>query len=396
MRPKGRVNLPLPFSEKLKHVKLAIMQNNEALSLEWQKIYAQRRERLRRELASQGLDAILVSHAANRFYLSGFELSDPQCNESAGRLLVCADGSDWLATDSRYRDAALRLWPEERLFIYGAAQAEDLARLMRQNGARIGIEANALSLAFWRKLGECLRQIPVLVSTEGIVERLREIKDEYEIAAMRASFALNHKLMAWVREGLEAGEFYGLSETELSWQIERFFRENGAQGLAFANIAAIGPNSALPHAVPGQNRIEKGRPLLIDVGCRVQDYCSDQTRTLWAGETPSAQFARTYELVRQAQEAAIAIIKPGLPLAEAYAAAREVFVRAGQAQYFTHGLGHGVGLETHEAPSLSPRAKGILAPGMTVTVEPGLYYPEWGGVRLEYTLLITKTGAEIL
>lgn len=366
-----------------------------AMPHEARAMYARRRDRLRRLMAARGLDALLVSRAANRFYLSGFELHDPQCNESAGRLVITADGGDWLATDSRYTEAAARLWDRERVFSYGGDAAGDLARLLRRCGARAGFEAQGVSHAFARELAARAGRFPSLEAADGLVERLRRIKEPEEIAAMERSFALNHRLMRHVEEGLARGDWRGREERELAWEIERFFRENGAEGLAFASIVAAGPNGALPHAVPGAARIPAEGPVLVDVGCRVDGYCSDQTRTFWAGDAPGPEFSRALALVRAAQAEALAVMRPGLPLADAYAAARAVFARAGVEDSFTHGLGHGVGLETHEAPSLSPRASGALEPGMTVTVEPGLYYPRWGGVRWEHTVLVTEDGVRV-
>ena len=357
--------------------------------------YAARRDRLRALMAERGLDALLVSRAANRFYLSGFELHDPQCNESAGSLIITAAGRDWLATDARYTDAAARLWDGDRIFRYGADMARDLAGLLRRSGARAGFEARGVSCAFARELAAACGRFPALMAADGLVERLREVKDADEVAAMEKSFALNHRLLRHVEEGLARGDWRDREERELAWEVERFFRENGAEGLAFASIVAAGPNGALPHAIPGPARIPAEGPVLVDVGCRVDAYCSDQTRTFWAGDAPSREFSRALALVREAQAGAIAVMKPGVAFADVYAAALEVFSAAGVARHFTHGLGHGVGLETHEAPSLSPRATGTLLPGMTVTVEPGLYYPEWGGVRWEHTVLVTGEGVRI-
>lgn len=356
-----------------------------------QAIYAARRDRLRRAMRARGLDALLVSQAPNRFYLSGFELHDPQCNESAGRLVITADGRDWLATDARYLDAAARLWDRDNIFIYGADAAGDLLGLLRRCGGRAGLEARGVSLAFARALSR-YGSGPRLEAADGLVEDLRRIKEPCEIAALERSFALNHKLLHWVEGQLTPGK----TESELSWAIERFFRENGASELAFANIVAVGRNAALPHAIPGQDAVTENCPVLVDVGCRVDGYCSDQTRTFWVGDAPAPEFRRAMSLVREAQEAALEKMRPGLPLAKAYALARAVFEKAGVADAFTHGLGHGVGLETHEAPSLSPRAEGVLEPGMTVTVEPGLYYPAWGGVRWEYTVLVEEDGVRVL
>lgn len=354
-------------------------------------IYTQRREKVRRRLRAWGVDALLVRQAANRFYLSGFELHDPQYNESAGCLCITQDGRDWLATDARYKDAALRLWDAERLFLYRGDGADDLGRLLRTCGVRIGLETQGITLAFARRLTKAAPCL-FLEAADGLVEELRCLKEPCEITALEASFALNHRLLDWVGGELRPGR----SEAELSWAIERFFREHGASELAFASIVAVGRNAALPHAIPGPDVITENCPVLVDVGCRVESYCSDQTRTFWVGDAPMDAFHRALEITQKAQDAALRHMRPGIPLAQAYAVARDVFVEAGVAEAFTHGLGHGVGLETHEAPTLSPRAQGVLKAGMVVTVEPGLYFPPWGGVRWEHTVLVEEDGVRIL
>lgn len=359
-------------------------------------VHAARRERLRRLMAARGLDALLVSAPANRYYLSGFELHDPQCDESAGRLVITAGGDDWLATDSRYTDAASRLWEQERVFVYGGDAARDLASLLRRAGSRVGFESRGVSAAFARDLAARTRGFPCLEAADGLVEELRVIKDAAEIAALERSFALNHRLLGHVEALLASGAWQGRTERELAWEVERFFRENGADELAFASIVACGVNAALPHAIPGEARVPAQGVVLTDVGCRVAGYCSDQTRTFWSGDAPSRAFTDALALTRKAQDAALAVMRPGIACAEVYGAALEVFERAGQARFFTHGLGHGVGLQTHEAPSLSPRSAASLAPGMVVTVEPGLYYPDWGGVRWEYTVVVEEGGVRVL
>ncbi len=351
--------------------------------------YARRREKLRELLRKNKLDALLVSHAANRYYLSGFELHDCQCNESAGRLIITADGKDWLCTDSRYADAAKRLWDPSRIFIYGGDAAGQIHGLLRDSiGGVIGVEACCVNMRFYQRLAEGLR----LEAADGLVEELRVIKDAEEIAALEKSFALNHALMRWIPQQCRAGR----TEQELSWEIEKFFREGGASALAFENIVAVGRNGALPHAIPGADAVTENCPVLVDVGCRVDGYCSDQTRTFWAGPAPTPEFTRTLELVQRAQRAALDMMRPGVILCDVYRAARTVFECAGVEAFFTHGLGHGVGLETHEAPSLNSRAEAPLRKGMVVTVEPGLYYPQWGGVRWEYTVLVEDEGVRVL
>ena len=218
-------------------------------------IFASRREKLRRAMRQRGLDALMISQAANRFYLSGFELHDPQFNESAGRLVITADGRDWLATDARYLDAAARIWDRERICIYGGGAALDLYGLLRRCGSRIGLEYQGISMAFARSLAAAGPGLH-FQAADGMVERLRRIKEPCEIAALEKSFALNHKLMKWVETQLVPGR----TEAEVSWLIERFFRENGASELAFANIVAVGKNAALPHAIPGEDVITDNCP----------------------------------------------------------------------------------------------------------------------------------------
>ncbi|MDR2820802.1 MAG: Xaa-Pro peptidase family protein [Desulfovibrio sp.] len=357
-------------------------------------IFAARREKLRADMRARRLDALLISQAANRYYLSGFELHDPQYNESAGRLVITSDGRDWLVTDARYLDAAARLWDADRIFCCAGNAAKDIAGLLARWGPRVGMEAVGVSLAFVRELAGAGAHL-FLEAADGLVEKLRLYKDAAELAALERSFALNHRMFQWVE-----GEFApGRSEADLAWGIERYFRENGASELAFAVIAAVDKNAALPHAVPGPDALTENCSVLVDAGCRVDQYCSDQTRTFWVGGRSGpdfARFARALDLVREAQEAALAIMRPGLTGREVYAAARAVFEKAGEEKAFTHGLGHGVGLETHEAPSLGPKSGQKLAPGMVVTVEPGLYYPQWGGARWEHTVLVVEDGVRIL
>lgn len=358
-------------------------------------IYAERREQLRKKLIEKKLDLLVVSSPANRFYLSGFELHDPQPNESSGLLLLSASGEDWLLTDSRYALAAEKLWPKARIRIY-KNQLNCLADCLINMANLAAIETWQLSCAYVRHLREFLGARVYLQKGDGLVEKLREIKDVNEIEALRQSFQLNHKMFHWLENRLAQGLTPDLGEEELSWEIERFFRENGAQELAFSTIAATGAKSAQPHALPDKDVIGKELPLLVDAGCRVRNYCSDQTRTWWLGQNPTKDFQKTMKLVRDAQNAALERMRAGVPCGEIYAVAREVFEKANVAHAFTHALGHGVGLETHEAPKLTPGNQKLLEAGMTVTVEPGLYYPEWGGIRWENTVLITEDGIEIL
>ncbi|KAA0204269.1 M24 family metallopeptidase [Lawsonia intracellularis] len=356
--------------------------------------FEKRREQLHKVMSERKLDGLLVYHAANRYYLSGFELHNPQCNESAGCLIILANGKDWLCTDSRYTEAAKRLWDEDFIYSYGHNIPEQLGLLINKilpKGSCIGFESKVLSVNFFEAFVEQLQDITP-VSADGIVEDLRVIKDEQEVRLMEQSCLLNHQLLTWVPSILRPGE----SEASVSWEIELFFRKHGANELAFPSIVASGGNAALPHAIPSSDtQIESEELVLVDVGARLYDYCSDQTRTFWVGDNPSKRFQQTLALIQEAQHRAIKAIQPGVLAKDVYNTVYTFFIEYGVEKAFKHNLGHGVGLEVHEAPSLGPRSETILKPGMVITVEPGLYYPEWGGVRWEHMVLVTEDGAKV-
>ena len=349
--------------------------------------YEERREKLRALLKEKQLGAMLVTLDANRYYLSGFELQDCQTNESSGCLLITAEGRDWLCTDARYTEAAHKLWESRNVFIYSGAggSAAQINRLLKDHvKGTLGVEAHCISLAFYNAVAEGLQ----VQWADGLVEKLRIIKSGEEIAAMAESCKLNHNLMNWLPGVLT----YGRTEEQIAWDIEQFFRNQGSSGLAFDSIVGINANAALPHARPGKDFITENCCVLVDVGCRYSDYCSDQTRTFWVGSKAPDYFLKTLELVKEAQQLAIQAIRPGMACKDVDLAARRLFEKHGVEKFFNHGLGHGVGLQTHEPPRLNARDETILQPGMVVTVEPGLYYPEWGGVRWEYMVLVTEDG----
>ena len=351
-------------------------------------IFEKRRKALKEEMFNRELPAMLVSLAANRFYLTGFELFDAQCNESSGWIVITPD-QDYLFTDPRYVDAARQVWDDQNICVYAARKHEEVCSFLKGWGVTsLGFEPKALHLFDYDKLTDFVS----LTATENIVESLRIIKDEEEIRRMDESIRLNHELFEYIEGELIPGR----TEVEISWLVEKFFREHGAEKMAFSTIVGVGPNAALPHAIPGETRLRENELVLIDTGCRYLDYNSDQTRTFWVGDKPSDRFQKTMDQVRAAQQAAIDIIRPGLSCVDAYKAAYAVFEKDGVEAMFTHGLGHGVGLETHEPPSLSRAAQGELKPGMVVTVEPGLYDPTWGGIRWEYQVLVTEDGCRVM
>ena len=350
-----------------------------------------RRGSLRRLLHEKGLAALLVSQPANRFYLSGFELHDCQCNESSGCLIITADGRDWLCTDSRYEEAACQLWPAERVFIYKGSSSEALNGLLKGlfRTQPIGFEAEHLSWGYTQRLEPGL----TLEAADGLVEKLRAVKDAEEIRLIEASVALNHRMLEWLPSILVPGN----DEGSVAWAIEKFYRENGASELAFPSIVAKDANAALPHYAPDQPAVfTENCMVLVDEGCRLGRYCSDMTRTYWIGERPEPRFTEMLERVQEAQRRAIAALRPGVSGRDVHKVAVDYFASCGMDRYFTHGLGHGVGLETHEGPRLSPRAAEPLVPGNIVTIEPGLYVPGWGGARWEHMAVITEDGCRVL
>lgn len=353
--------------------------------------YALRREKLRRLMHKEKLDAILISQSANRYYLSGFELHDCQCNESSGCLIIMKDGKDWLCTDSRYEEAAARLWERERVYIYGKSSSEELNNLFKKLcGASgiIGVEEEHLSRAYVRRLESGL----TLKGADGLVEKLREIKDEEEISRIAASVRLNHNMLEWLPSMLIPGQ----NEASVAWGIEKFYREHGASALSFPSIVAMNANAALPHYSPESPAVfTENCMVLVDEGCRLNDYCSDQTRTFWIGDRPLPRFKEMLERVQEAQRLAIAALRPGITGCAVHKIAVNYFASCGMEEYFTHSLGHGVGLETHEAPRLSVSNAKPLQPGMVVTIEPGLYFPGWGGARWEYMAVITEDGCRV-
>ncbi len=348
-------------------------------------VFAARRERLRARMAEADIPALLVTHAANRYYLSGFELFDSQCNESVGWLAILKDGRDLLMTDARFTDAAKRLWPQEDTLIYGAGKHKAMAEVLHGRGVRaLAYDPKAVTVFDY----DALREHFELAPASGLVEELRRVKEPAEIELLRAACGLNHRIMRALPDAMAPG----MSEAEVAWIIERMFREAGAEGLSFPSIVGVDQNAALPHAIPGEAKVPREGLVLVDIGCRLAAYCSDQTRTFWVGRDPGERFQETKRLVMAAQKAGMAAVRPGAPIASAYHAARRVFEDAGCAHQFTHSLGHGIGLETHEGPSLGPNAEGAFVPGMVVTVEPGLYDPAWGGVRWEYMVVVTPDG----
>ncbi|MFN2292632.1 MAG: M24 family metallopeptidase [Anaerolineae bacterium] len=342
-----------------------------------------RLEQLRRSLAEQELDAILISQPENRRYLSGF-------TGSAGFLLITAQEAI-LATDFRYYEQVGREAPDFQLAKIKSRFEDLLPDLVAGLGIkRLGFEAEHATvhqLYRWSELANNVEWLP----QRQTVERIRAVKEEGELQALRRSVALTDAAFAHLLDVLEPG----MTEQQAAWEIEVYMRTHGASKVAFDFIVAAGPNGALPHASASQHSIAEGEPVVIDIGCIVDGYCSDMTRTICLGQ-PDSRYLEVWQIVHRAQETAEANIRAGMTGIEADALARGVIERAGYSDSFGHGLGHGVGLAVHEMPWASPRNDNVLEAGMVLTVEPGIYLPGEFGVRIEDLVIIREEGVEVL
>ncbi len=339
--------------------------------------------RLRAVLSDRQLDAIWVGSAANRRYLSGF-------SGSAGWLYVSASAAS-LLTDGRYTGQAGQQAPDFTVVrVTRGSEVAAFNEAMRP-GQRVALEATHITLDQWQRWFQPMEV--EWVFTTGLVEELRAQKDASELAAIEAAAQLTDQTMAYAYTVARPG----MSEQELAWMLEVYLREHGAQGVAFEFIVASGPNSALPHARPTDRLLHAGEPITIDMGARLPNgYHSDLTRTFCLGEPADERFRTVYATVLAAQHAGLAALRPGLAGRAADEAARQVIENAGYGEYFSHSLGHGVGLEVHEMPALAPSSQDTLATNAVVTVEPGIYLPGWGGVRIEDLVVITPDGCRLL
>ncbi len=345
--------------------------------------FSQRRTRL---LDRVDADAFLVvnredSDPASLYYLTGFT--------GEGALLATGNES-LLLTDSRYTEQAGREAPDLPLRELKGPYIDGTAEIAKEKGLkRIAFSAARMSHENALKLGAALDG--ELLAPSDPVAELRKVKDPQEVEHIRRATKLTEAALAALLEEVRVG----MTERALALRLEVLMREMGAQRAAFDLIIAAGENAALPHYQPADRAIAEGDLLLLDVGTKADRYCSDMTRVFAVGRVPR-ELAAVYETVLAANRAGIAAVKAGKTGVEVDAAAREVIAQAGHAEHFGHGLGHGVGLEVHEGPSLSPRSTDTLAPGMTTTVEPGIYLPGTGGVRIEDLVVVTQDGCEVL
>lgn len=336
----------------------------------------------------------MVIVGENRKYLSGFTGEDTQFDESAGILLITAKRAV-LATDSRYDLQAQSEAPLFEIVQYKEGLSKELPRILTSLGTKaLGFESVRLTCQQYKLIEEGLRTAGLgisLVPEENIVESLRILKAPFEIKAIRKALKIAENVFMGLVPTLKPG----LHETEIAWEMEKRLREAGAEALSFPTIVAAGPNSALPHAIPGSRKISPGEPILFDWGVRLDGYCSDISRMVYIGK-PDKTYKKIYQTVIDAQRFATDAVKPGVSTKVVDAMARNHIEKKGFKGKFGHGLGHGVGMAIHEAPRLSPLKESILEPGMVFTIEPGIYIADWGGVRLENMATVTENGVEVL
>jgi Xaa-Pro aminopeptidase len=350
-------------------------------------LLADRVARLRARVTGDGLDALIVTGPGSVRWLTGYGGSNGLC-------IVTATEQRFL-TDFRYgagvaylRDAwDVQVVDQNLIGVLG----DELPQLVG-DARRVGFEATRLTYAHWLALDGAARNAGrELVGTTNLCEDVRAVKSADEIALIRAGAEVNDRVYEWLAsEGLD-----GRAERDWVIAIAERMREFGGDGAAFDAIVASGANGSAPHAVPGPDPIARNTLVVIDLGARVGGYCSDCTRTFATGHTDDAM-REVYEVVLQAQEAALALVQPGVSCIDVHEAARRVIADAGYGEYFNHGTGHGVGVEIHEEPRFRSGFGGTLEPGNVVTVEPGVYLPERFGVRIEDLVVVTDDGHDVL
>ena len=348
--------------------------------------HARRRAQLATLLVDRQVEAALITRLVNVRYLTGLASSN-------AALLIAAGGEAVLATDGRYATQAAEQVPDLELLVTRQV-ATDLAERAAKGGVTaLGVEEHEVTLEQAEKLTEATGG--GLANLRRPVEELRQIKDDDEIAALREACAVSGRALQDILDG----PLLGRTESEIARDLEARMYAHGADGIAFDTIVATGANSAIPHHRAAGRLVERGDLLKIDFGAEVGGYHADCTRTVVVGADPADWQREIYDLVAAAQRAGREALAPGVECIAVDAAARSVITEAGHGDHFTHGLGHGVGLEIHEAPTLGYSAPGKLADRMPVTVEPGVYLPGRGGVRIEDTLVVRDAahgGTELL
>lgn len=341
---------------------------------------SERLNRVRNAMRERGLDGLVVSRPENRVYLTGF-------TGSAGWVLITAEAA-WLVADFRYVEQARVQAPDFTTVKATGTHYDTLAELLGQAGVRrLGFEGDFLTFDEYGLYGKHMTGIELTPAT-GLVEELRLVKDLPEQEIMQRAAAIADQAWSQIQTLIRPG----VTERQLALELEFAMKRLGAKELAFDIIVASGVRSSLPHGVASEKVVERGDLVTFDFGAKVQGYCSDMTRTVAVGEVSPKQ-REIYEIVLEAQRRGVAACRPGMTGKELDEVCRSYITEKGYGDAFGHGTGHGVGLQIHEGPRVNMRAEQeVLKPGMVVTIEPGIYLPGWGGVRIEDMVLVTEGG----
>jgi len=350
-------------------------------------------DQLRTWIAEQGLDAFLVAQPQNRSYLSGWFNDD---TEGTGMLLV-GQQQQVLLTNPLYKEIAEKEAVGWQVNVPPSREYPPaIATLAQEHGwEKIGFESKVIT--FWEY--EQIRNAGATIYTlqpfaDSFVDKLRLVKHPHELELLRRAIAITDETFAYICNWIQPG----MTEREVDWEISRYMVSLGADGPAFESIVASGPNGSMPHAYPGDRRIQRGELITIDMGARYKGYCADMTRTICLGEPAEPRMHEVYDAVLNAMKTCEAGLYAGIQGRAADALARSALEMQGLAEYYVHSTGHGVGLQVHEDPKLSPRSPDdmILPAGTVVTVEPGVYIPDWSGTRVEDCVLVKENGFEVL
>jgi Xaa-Pro aminopeptidase len=339
--------------------------------------------RLKKLMNEEGLEGLLIDSAINRYYLTGF-------TGTTGRVLI-TNRNNYFITDFRYSEQAREEIREFEILEINKKQVEEIAKKIKKEGIKhLGFESRVVSYHQFVEYSEQFSGIE-LIPTLDLVAGLRLLKDQDEIERVKKAVEITDQAFAHICSFIKPG----LTEREVALELEFFLKRKGAERNAFDFIVASGKRSSLPHGIASNKRLEKGDFITMDFGAVYQGYCSDMTRTVILGK-PDHRQREIYNLVLRAQLEVIHKVRPGMECKEADALARDIITAASYGRNFGHSLGHGVGLEIHENPRVSYNSEEVLKSGMLITDEPGIYIPDWGGVRIEDDLLMTENGCEVL
>jgi Xaa-Pro aminopeptidase len=340
-------------------------------------------EEIRRKLEETGADAFVCYHHPNYRYLSGFT--------GSLAILIIARSHAVILSDFRYREQIAEQVADFDFVEIKGPPEETVIRLIEElDISKVAFESAHLTYQHYAQLRKV--NSVELIPTENWVEDLRAVKEDREVDLIEKAASIADATIEKIADEIRPGT----TEQEAANRINELIRAFGAKKEAFDAIVASGPRSSMPHATSSERRIQAGEPIVVDIGAQFDGYHSDLTRTIWLDRMRTSQVLELYEVVENAQAAAIKAIRPDMPCAEIDAIARNLIAEAGYGEFFGHGLGHGVGLEVHESPIISRLGKGNVKPGMVFTVEPGIYIPEVGGIRIEDMILVTDDGCRLI